>query len=104
MYYKVIKDNKIIDVLDNLVFLRYQPKHDMMLLSNKTNAQAIFSSDRKHIWHIESLKELPINRYDTVTIESIDEYEYEQLKNLNCQSPEEIIDNFVMTLLESGVL
>lgn len=104
MYYKVIKDNKIIDVLDNLVFLKYQPKHDVMLLSNKLEAQAIFSSDQKHIWHIDSLKELPVNGYDTVEIEQIDIYEYERLKMLNCRTPEEIADEVILSLIQGGIL
>lgn len=104
MYFKVIKDNKVIDVLDNLVFLRYNTKHDVMLLSNRDQAQAIFSSDKKHIWHLDFLKELPTDKYDTVIIEKIDKYEYEQLKILNMKTPQEIIDQFVLSLLESEVL
>lgn len=104
MYYKVIKDNKVIDVLDNLVFLKYQPKHDVMLLSSKLEAQAIFSSDKKHIWHIDSLKELPIDRYDTVTIEVIDKYEYEKLRVLNLKSAQDIVDEVIFSLIQGGVL
>ena len=55
MYYKVIKNNKVIDVLDRLVYLKYQKKHNRMVLCNKSEAQAFFSSDRKNIWHTETL-------------------------------------------------
>lgn len=30
MFYKVIKNGKVIDVLDKLVYLKYQPKYDRM--------------------------------------------------------------------------
>lgn len=31
MYYKVIKNGKVIDVLDHLTFVKHQQKHDVML-------------------------------------------------------------------------
>ena len=104
MYYKVIKDNKVIDVLDNLIYLKWQEKHRIMVLSNENEAQAILSSDCNTILHEESLNNVPVEGYDCVRIESIDEYEYKQLKALNCMTPEEILDNYTLLLLESGVL
>ena len=55
MYYKVLKNNKVIDVLDKLVFLKYQPKHKIMVLCDENDAQAILSSDKNTIWHEETL-------------------------------------------------
>lgn len=104
MFYKVIKDGKIIDVLDGLVFLKYQKKYDRMVFSNEEEAQAIFSSDRKHIWHEESLYNIPVDRYDTVRIEEIDAYEYEQLKILNGKTIQEIIDSYTLLLINEGVV
>ena len=31
MYWKVLKNGKVIDVLDNLIFVKHQKKHDLML-------------------------------------------------------------------------
>lgn len=104
MFYKVMKNNRVIDVLDKLVFLKYQPKHKIMVLSNETDAQAILSSDGEIIWHEATLLKIPVNGYDTVDICEIDEYEYKQLKMLNGKTPEEIIDAFVLELLNSEVL
>lgn len=104
MYYKVIKNNKVIDVLDRLVYLKYQPKHDRMVLCDASKAQAFFSSDRKNIWHTETLYELPVDKYDTVDLVEIDEYEYKQLKVLNMKTPESIIDEYNLLLLEMGVI
>ena len=100
MFYKVIQNNKIIDVLDGLVFLKYQSKHDRMQLCNKEDAQAIFSSDRKNIWHEESLYDLPKEGYDTVRVEEIDQYEYKRLKALHCMTFEEITDNIILCLIK----
>lgn len=101
MFYKVIYDDRIIDVLDNLVYLKYQVKHDRMIFCDEADAQAIFSSDRKHIWHEESLYNIPVSGYDTVKLEEIDEYEYRQLKAFNGKTSEEVIDDFVAMLLDN---
>lgn len=104
MYYKVIKDNKVIDVLDCLIYLKWQDKRKRMVLTDINQAQAILSSDGDTVWHERALYEIPVDGYDTVDIEPIDQYEYRQLKALNGKTPTEIIDEFVLSLLEEGVL
>ena len=104
MYYKVLKNNKVIDVLHNLTYLKYQPKNKIMVLCGLNEAQAILSSDGNTIWHEVSLYELPVSGYDTVEVVEIDEYEYRQLKVLNMKSPEQIIDEYNLLLLEMGVI
>ena len=104
MYYKVMKDNKVIDVLDHLTYLKWQPKNKIMLLSDENEAQAILSSDNNTIWHVDGLYDLPVDGYDTVELIPIDEYEYKQLKVLNMKTPESIIDEYNLLLIEMGVL
>lgn len=104
MYYKVMKDNKVIDVLNQVIYLKYQRKHNIMILCDEAEAQAILSSDGEMIWHENTLYEIPVDGYDTVEIKPIDLYEYNRLKALNCKSVEEIQENFLMELIESGVL
>lgn len=106
MFYKVVKDNKVIDVLDHLIYLKWQPKHKIMVLSDINEAQAILSSDNETIWHEKTLYKIPVEAgfYDSVSIESIDEYEYKQLKMLNLKTPEEIIDAFMVSLLEENII
>lgn len=106
MYYKVIKDNKVIDVLDDPVYLKYQSKNKIMLLSDLKNAQAILGSNGNTIWHEITLHKLPDDapKYDTVKLVEIDKYEYDKLKMLNGKTPEQIIDNFVLSLLENNII
>ena len=104
MYYKVLKDGKVIDVLDHLVFVKYQRKHNIMLVCDESEAQAIVSSDGAHIWHLNWLYKVPVNGYDTVDLVEIDKYEYEQLKVLNYKTPQEIIDAYTLSLIEGGIL
>ena len=104
MYYKVLKNDKVIDILDRLVFVKYQKKHNIMIACDKSDAQAITSSDGKYTWHIAGLYNIPVDGYDTVELVEIDEYEYNQLKVLNLKTPEEIIDAYTLLLLNGGVL
>lgn len=104
MYYKVLKDNKVIDVLDHLTYLKWQPKNKIMLLSDLDGAQAILGSDGNTVWHERTLYDLPVDGYDTVDLVEIDEYEYKQLKMLNGKTPQDIIDEFLFSLINEGVI
>lgn len=104
MYYKVLKDNKVIDVLDHLTYLKWQPKNKIMLLSDLDEAQAILGSDNNTVWHVEGFYDLPVSGYETVEILPIGKFEYEQLRMLNLKTPEAIIDEYNLLLLELGVI
>ena len=104
MYYKVLKNNKVIDVLDNLIYLKWEPKHKIMVLSDENEAQAILSSDKNTIWHEETLYRIPADGFDTVKTEEIDKYEYEKLRTLNLSTPQEIVDAVILSLLEDGII
>ena len=104
MYYKVIKDNKVIDVLNHLTYLKWQEKNKIMLLSDLNEAQAILSSDGNTVWHVEGLYDLPVDGYETVQIKEIDQFEYRQLKALNMKTPEQIADELILLLLDEGVI
>lgn len=104
MYYKVLKDNKVIDVLDCLTYLKWQPKHKIMVLSDENEAQAILSSDKNTIWHERTLYRIPVSGYETVDVVEIDEFEYKQLRVLNMKTPEQIVDEYNLLLLEMGVI
>ena len=106
MFYKVIKDGKVIDVLDQLIYLKYQPKHKIMVLCNENEAQAILSSDKNTIWHESTLYKIPVEagHFDIIELCEIDEYEYKKLKMLNYLTPTEIIDAYTLSLINEGVI
>lgn len=104
MYYKVLKDNKVIDVLDNLIYLKWEPKHKIMVLSGIDEAQAILSSDCNSIWHERTLYKVPVDGYETVDIQEISQFEYKQLKMLNGKTPEEILEEYTLLLISEGVI
>jgi hypothetical protein len=104
MFYKVIKNNKVVDVLDHLTYLKWQEKNKIMLLSDEGEAQAILGSDGNTIWHVEGFYDLPVSGYETVKLIDVDEYEYKQLKMLNCRSVQDILDEYTLLLIEEGVI
>jgi hypothetical protein len=104
MYYKVLKNNKVIDVLDSLIYLKWQPKHKIMVLSDENEAQAILSSDNNTIWHEKTLYNVPVEGYETVSIEPIDEFEYKQLKVFGCKTLNEVLDEYTLLLIQEGII
>lgn len=104
MYYKVMKNGRAIDALDRLCFVRYQSKNNVMVNCTEEDSQGIISSDGRYIWHVEGFPLIPCPGYDTVELVETDVYEYNQIKALNGSSPEEIIDNYTLSLILGGVL
>lgn len=104
MYYKVIKNNRVIDLLENPVFVKYQSKNDIMLNCPENEAEGILSSDQHQIWHVDVFPHMKKSGIDTVSLIEIDKYEYLQLKPLGMKTPEEIIDAYTLSLIEGGVL
>ena len=106
MYYKVIKDNKVVDVLDRLTYLRWQPKNKIIVLCGEGEAQAILGSDGNTVWHVEGFYDLPTEAgdYDVVKILEVDKHEYDQLKVLNGRSVQEILDEYTLLLIQEGVI
>lgn len=104
MYYKVIKNNRVIDVLSHLTYLKFQQKHKIWLTCTEDDAQAILSSDGNYVWHTPELYNIPIDGYDAVELAEIDVYEYEELKRLNFKTREEILEDYTLELLEAGIL
>ena len=92
MFYKVIKDNKeIIDVLDNLIFVRKQITHNRLVLCDKDIAQGIISSNGENVWFVEGMIKNNPDELPTVTLVEIDEDEYNILREaLDSNKPVEV--------------
>lgn len=103
-YYKVIYKKRVIDVLDKIVYIKYQKKHNTLMLCDEDNAEGILSSTGDTAYHLLSLRPFPIDDFLTVSLEQISEHEYNQLKMNHCMSAEEIIDQYTASLFEQGVL
>jgi len=77
MYYKVVKDKQVLDVLDHLVYARHIEKTDVMVACVRSAAQAILSSDGERFWHVRGLYYLP--GYEVCELVEISQSEYERL-------------------------
>lgn len=97
-------NKRVIDVLNMLIFVRYQLKHKTLLLCDESDAEGILSSDRSTAYHISSLRKFPTDTFDTVTLVEIDKFEYEELTKLNLKTPDEIAQTILLELMERGVL
>lgn len=80
MYFKVLKNGTVVDVLDHILYVRHQAKHDLLLLCDRKDAQAVLSSNGKYGWHIAGLYNFPPNNEEYEIVE-ISKYEYDKLKN-----------------------
>lgn len=106
MYYKVLKNDKVIDVLNGITYLKWQPKNKIMVLSDENEAQAILSSDGNTIWHERTLRRIPADagEYETVELIEICDFDYKQLKMLNCKSLDEVLEEYTLLLISEGVI
>ena len=103
MYYKLLKKQTVVDILDQLIYLKYDDHLGMMLNSDINSANAVLSSDKNHYWHLLGFPK-PDIEMDTVEAVEISAQEYEKLKTLNFKTPEEIIDAYTLLLLNGCIL
>lgn len=79
--YKIIYNNMIIDVLKKLRYCKYIKISNRNILTDKTSANGIISSDGSQVYHIEGTSEMP-NTYKSVKIVEIDKEEFDYLKSV----------------------
>ena len=104
VFYKVMKNDCVIDLLQNPIYVKYQKKHDLFLSCDENEAQGVMSSDSNMIWHVHNFPSISKQDIDTIDLVEIDQYEYNQLKVLNMKTPQEIIDQYTLSLLDGGFL
>ena len=104
MYYKIIKNNQVVDVVTSLRYVKFSPKSKRILLCPRCEANGIVSESGNAIWHLEGFYPFQEGQYDTVKAVEITEEEYRYLVIFGGKTPEEIIDAYTLSLLEEGVL
>lgn len=105
MYWKVIKNRKVIDVLDKLQYCRFQLKHKTLLLCDEKDAQGVLSHDGTTAYHLTTCSEkFPTDIFPTCSLEEIDKYEYERLLSSNFKTSAEIADEIIKELIERGII
>lgn len=82
MFYMVIQDKTIIDVLSEISYVRTQVVHNRLMNCNKEYAEGILSSDTSTIWYCPDLIAENVKDYPSVTLIEIDEDKYNQLREI----------------------
>lgn len=77
--YKIIENNQIIDVMENLNFVKYLPKTKRAVKIDERQANGILSSNSSVIYHIYGTPNTFPDQRKTVTYEKIDQEEYDRL-------------------------
>ena len=89
--YKIIKDNKVIDVIQTPSFIKFLSTGHIAM-TDKSSAQGIVGSDNKTVYSFYYMANKPI---DVVTIEEIDTEEFNRLRGL-FNSGKEVVDDEVL--------
>lgn len=78
-FYKIIKDNKIIDC--NYLFFKYQMKNNLILSCDLQEANFLQSSDGTKLYHPKWLAPVPdgFNNYEIIDAEIISKEEYDEI-------------------------
>lgn len=77
--YKIIENNQIIDVIDNIQFVKCLPQSQKIIAVDKRQANGIVSSDGDTIYHILGTPNVFNDFKHSVTYTKIEEEEYLKL-------------------------
>lgn len=77
--YKILHNNQIIDVMEDVRYVKCLPKSQKLIAVDKAQANGIVSSDGDTIYHILGTKNTFNTEKSSVQIMEITEKEYEEL-------------------------
>lgn len=106
-YFKIVWNRNAIDVLhyeENIgpTYVKFQEVHGIPLRCLEKDAQGILSDNEK-IYHTSNLLPFPSdNMYLSVTLEEIDENEYNRIVDLNFKTAQDIRNELLLEMLERG--
>lgn len=101
--YKVIYNDVLIDLMEEIKYARYLTKAGHAVVTDRTSANCIFGSDGITLYHVKGFPFPTGKTLKTVTITKISEIEYKKLQeefNLNSTS---IVDRGVINLKQKKV-
>ena len=90
--YKIVYDNIVIDLLENIKYAKYLIKSKRTVITDKTSANCIIGSNNKDRYHIKGVPYPEGCNFKTVSIIPIDNIEYEKLKNELSKKKETFIE------------
>jgi len=80
--FKIRKGNTIVDAVENLNYVRQNPRNKMIIASTPEFANGILSNDQTVIWHLDGLAPFIDGDFDTVVAVEIGEEEYKTIREV----------------------
>ena len=80
--FKIRKGNTIVDAVENLNYVRQNPRNKMIIASTPEFANGILSNDQTVIWHLDGLAPFIDGDFDTVVAVEISEEEYKTIREV----------------------
>ena len=82
MYFKIIYNALVIDILDSIQYVRWLKRGKKFVKTEITSAHGILASDGINIYHVEGMPEFNgMGNYKTVHMIQIEKEEYDKLKS-----------------------
>lgn len=83
MYFKIIYNALVIDILDRIQYVRWLKRGKKFVRTEMTSANGILSSDGINIYHVEGMPDFDgMGNFKTVHMIQIEKEEYDKLKSL----------------------
>lgn len=110
MYYKILHNNQIVDVLENIRYVKCLPRTQKVIEVEKSQANGIVSSNGDTIYHLFNTKNTFKEEKLSVVVEEITEEEFLKLTTqlinrndlqLRIQNLENLVQNLQELLLKS---
>ena len=82
MYFKIIYNALVIDILDSVQYVRWLKRGKKFVKTEMTSANGILASDGINIYHVEGMPDFNgMGNYKTVHMLQIEKEEYDKLKS-----------------------
>lgn len=82
MYFKIIYNNLVIDILDSIQYVRWLKRARKFVHTEMTSAHGILASDGLNIYHVDGMPEFEsMSNYKTVHMVEISKDEYDSLNS-----------------------
>lgn len=82
MFYKVIKENTIVDAMESVSYVRQNLINKVIITSPAEICNGILSSDGTTVWHLNGQPEFVQGEFETVKLVEIEESEFTQIKEV----------------------
>lgn len=79
MFYKLMNNDIVMDLLKEIHYIRYLPKSKRWVLTDSFSAQGVMGSDYETIYYLEDKANTAEEKHIKVRVEKINEKEYYRL-------------------------